>query len=284
MNKNYRIQEITTLDLPELQPYRTLRRSTEHVRDRIFVAEGEKVVRRLLASNLSIISMLMTKQWFEKIFPNDYNISNPIIFISEKSNIESIVGYHLHQGIMAVAKIPTEIQLDKLLEKNTPSLLFVALDNLVNSENVGIIVRNCAAFGVNAIIVGETSSSPYLRRAVRNSMGTVFKLPIIHSKNLAETLSELKTKYNVQIIGAHPHEKQSLYTSNFSEKICIVFGNEDEGISENILDICDDYIAIPMMNDVDSLNVACSSAVFLYEIRKQIDKNKFADPITGIGK
>ncbi len=273
MYKNYRIQEITSLDLPELLPYRTLRRTTEHVRNRIFVAEGEKVVRRLLASNLTIISMLMTKKWFESLFPNDYNTSNPFIFIAEKNDIENIVGYHLHQGIMAVAKIPTEVQLEKLLSAKTQSLVLVALDNLVNSENVGIIVRNCAAFGVDAIIVGETSSSPYLRRAVRNSMGAVFKLPIIHSKNLEETILNIKKDYKVHLIGTHPHEKKLLYQSKFSDRLCIVFGNEDTGISKKILDICDNHIAIPMMNDVDSLNVACSSAVFLYEIRKQINKN-----------
>jgi tRNA G18 (ribose-2'-O)-methylase SpoU len=272
--------EVTSLDLPELQPYRTLRRPLEHIRDGIFVAEGEKVVRRLLSSDLTIVSMLMTPQWYKQLFNTEHpssitpsprlsTIQLQTIFIAEKFLLESIVGFNLHQGIMAVAKVPTQKTLEELIVGVTKPHLLIALDGLVNSENVGVIVRNCGAFGVDGIIIGENSSSPYLRRAVRNSMGAVFGLPVVHSSNLVESFSMVKKNYSTKIIAAHLGEEHSILTTDLNGNICIVLGNEGEGISKTVLDACDMSVTIPMMNGTDSLNVASASAVFLYEARKQ---------------
>jgi tRNA G18 (ribose-2'-O)-methylase SpoU len=144
------------------------------------------------------------------------------------------------------------------------------LDGLTNSENLGVLVRNCAAFGVQALLVGETSSSPYLRRAVRNSMGTVFKLPVVHCANLVDTLSVLRDREQFHILAAHPHAEQNILAeTDFANSCCIVLGSEGEGISPTVLAACDAASMIPMQSGVDSLNVASASAVFLYEIFRQ---------------
>ncbi|TLY28322.1 MAG: hypothetical protein E6K56_10090, partial [Ignavibacteria bacterium] len=143
-----------------------------------------KVVRRLLDSNLPVISLLLTEEWYEKLLagsplpsrPMPPNIADASIFVAGKKLLESIVGFNLHQGIMAVAKMPADRSLEETLHNTSRPYLLVALDGLVSAENVGVVARNCAAFGVDAVISGETSSSPYLRRAVRNSMGAVFHL------------------------------------------------------------------------------------------------------------
>ncbi len=267
------ITNVTSLELPELQPYRTLRRPLEHIQQGIFVAEGTKVVDRLLHSSLEIHSILVTPEWYETLtlLPAGYLKleSIPSVFIAEKHLLENIVGYNLHQGIMAVARVPGNLQLSEFMPTlRTPHFL-VALDNLVNSENIGVIVRNCAAFGIDGIIVGETSSSPYLRRAVRNSMGTVFHMPIIHVEHLGESLTGLHQTYQTEVIAAHPHDEATIHNTDFTGNICIVLGHEGLGVSQTILDICTLRIAIPMENNTDSLNVASASAVFLYEARKQ---------------
>ena len=170
------LRRVTSLGAPELEPYRTLRRPLQHIRQGIFVAEGEKVVRRLLDSNLAVVSFLMTEEWYEKLLtgsplssrPAPPNIADASIYVAGKKLLESIVGFNLHQGIMAVAKMPESRSLDETLHNAGRPYLLVALDGLVSAENVGVVVRNCAAFGVDAVMSGETSSSPYLRRAVRN--------------------------------------------------------------------------------------------------------------------
>ncbi len=276
MNVTIDIKQITTLDLPELQPYRTLRRPLEHIRQGIFVAEGEKVVCRLLSSKCDIVSLLLTKEHFERLNPllSHPSRSNYSVYLAEKSLIETIVGFNLHQGIMAVAKVPNDLPLEDTIKQLQQPYLLVALDGLVNSENVGVVVRNCAAFGVYAILVGETSSSPYLRRAVRNSMGAVFNLPIIHNSNLVDSLNILRNRFNTKICAAHPHERKLIHETDISGNLCIIFGNEGNGISKQILEVCDEHISIPMSNEIDSINVASASAVFLYEIQKRKHLNR----------
>jgi len=171
---------------------------------------------------------------------------------------------------MALGKIPAQETLDSVLPRSSSPRLFVAMDGLANAENIGVLVRNCAAFGVQAILVSETSSSPYLRRAVRNSMGTVFKMPVVHCTNLAETLRTLQGFRQFKVYAAHPHtEEHSIQRSDFSGNCCIVFGNEGSGVSPQVLSACDMPVAIPMQSGVDSLNVASASAVFLYEVMRQ---------------
>jgi tRNA G18 (ribose-2'-O)-methylase SpoU len=266
-----KITRVTSLEIPELQPYRTLRRSTDHHRQGLFVAEGEKVVRRLLESRLTTVSLLLTPEWYDKFTSMlEDRTTQPEVFIAEKPLLESIVGFHLHQGIMAVGRIPKHATLEDVAAKSPHPYLFVAIDGMTNSENLGVLVRNCAAFGVHALIVGETSSSPYLRRAVRNSMGTVFRLPVVEATNLVETLYTLRTNHATRTLAAHPRsDSKPIAEVELSGNCCIAFGSEGEGISPAVLQACDELITIPMQSGVDSLNVASASAVVLYEVQRQ---------------
>ena len=265
------IRPVETLEEPFLQPYRTLRRPLEHQREGIFVAEGEKVVRRLLESTLDVVSLLLTPEWLKVYQPTlESRAGNMQIFVAPKPIVESIVGFHLHQGIMAVAHIPKPPSLAEALEQSQHPRLLVAVEGLTNAENLGVLVRNCAAFDVDALLVGETSSSPYLRRAVRNSMGTVFRLPIVQLSDLVGTIHELRSAWGVHVIAAHPHtDRKVLHQAASDGDCCIVFGSEGEGVSADVLAACDESVAIPMKDGVDSLNVASASAVFLYETQRQ---------------
>jgi tRNA G18 (ribose-2'-O)-methylase SpoU len=265
------IYHIETLDAPGLEPYKTLRQTADHRKQGIFVAEGDKVVARLLESRIEPLSFLLTPEWFEVHRAHLESLPGTIaVFVGDKALLNTIVGFHLHQGIMAVAKIPESPSLAEAVKLSKKPLLFVAVEGMTNSENLGVLIRNCAAFGVQALIVGENSSSPYLRRAVRNSMGTIFKLPVLQTENLITTLSELNTLFSVHVVAAHPHSEQtSLPTVDFQRNICVVFGSEGSGISSGVLAACNESAAIPMSNGVDSLNVSNASAVFLYEVARQ---------------
>jgi len=265
-----KILEVTDLQMPGLEPYRTLRRPVEHQKKGIFVAEGEKVVRRLLESKIPVHSLLITPEWFS-VYQRLIETRNEeiTVFLAPKRLVESIVGFHLHQGIMAVASIPSPVRLEEVMRFADTPYLFVAIDGLTNAENLGVLVRNCVAFGVHALLVGETSSNPFLRRAVRNSMGAVFKLPVVQVEQLADTLDALRRE-RVLTIAAHPHMEQTrLWDVDVRRSCCLVFGSEGAGISERVLSHCEVHAAIPMQNGVDSLNVASASAVFLAEVMRR---------------
>jgi tRNA G18 (ribose-2'-O)-methylase SpoU len=285
-----RIQTITSFDAPEVAPYRTMRRSSEHDVLGIFVAEGEKVVRRLLASQFTVVSIVLPEKWLAEFRPllEARPEDNITVFIAEKTFLESLTGFSLFQGILAVGKIPPPASLAEILARSPKPQLLVAVDELANAENLGALMRNCVAFGVHALLVGETSSSPYLRRSVRNSMGAIFQLPIWEVKlanaavqirrddpapfSLAQTLRDLRAR-GIRCIAAHPHANgRTLSQADFSGDCCVVFGSEGNGISPAVLAACDEAVEIPMLNEVDSLNVGAAAAVFLYEVNRQRGK------------
>jgi tRNA G18 (ribose-2'-O)-methylase SpoU len=294
----FHVQKITSLDLPEIAPYRTMRRPLEHERQGIFVAEGEKVVRRLLESRFEVVSVLLPEKHLEVFRPLlEARPEKLTVYLADKKLLESLIGFSMYQGQLAVGKIPPPASLDDILSNNPKPLLLVAVDALTSAENLGALVRNCVAFGVQALIVGETSSSPFLRRAVRNSMGTILQLPVLElnnrrgelheslipgmklgtrvtrpSETLAQTMQSLRAR-GVRCIAAHPHaDGKTLSQADFTGDCCIIFGSEGNGISTAVLEVCDEAVAVPMPPTVDSLNVGAAAAVFLYEASRQRKK------------
>ena len=265
------IERIFTIDSPGMECYSTLKRPLDHYEKGLFVIEGDKVVKRFLDSSLTLVSVLFTDKWLEVFRENIEQRDEPVkVYVASIEHLAQIVGYNYHHGIMAVGKLPAALTLDEAVADVKEPRLVVALDKLDNSENTGVLVRNCGACGVHALVVGETSADPYLRRAVRNSMGTVFRVPVVKSKSLRESLLTLKTQYGFQIIAAHPRvDSLPLYRAELTKDICIVFGNEGDGVSQEIIDICDYTVSIPMAPGIDSFNVACASAIMLYEANRQ---------------
>lgn len=261
---------VATLDLPELAPYRTLRRAVDHVREGIFIAEGGRVVDRLLTSDLGVVSALLTPEWVERLRPQLESRKDPLaVFVAPVALVERIVGFHYHQGAMAVGRIPAARPLQESLAIAPRPRLAVALDGLTSAENVGTIVRNCAAFAVAALLVGETTASPWLRRAVRNSMGTVLSLSVHPAPALASVLGALRSGHGFRLVAATPAGSMPLHEASLVNDCCLVFGHEGLGVSPEVLAVCDETVAIPMPPEVDSLNVASATAVFLYEARRQ---------------
>jgi tRNA G18 (ribose-2'-O)-methylase SpoU len=229
------------------------------------------VVQRLLASNLDVVSILITESWLPECRYDLERRPEPVtVYVSPVQLLKGIVGFNYHQGIMAVGKVPPPIPLPDLCTSRCIPQLFVAFDFLSSTENSGVILRNCAACGVTAILSGPTSTDPYLRRSVRNSMGNIFKLAVHYSDDLAQTLTLLRREYGFTVTAAHLSPGSvSMHKINFTGNHCIVFGNEQHGVSGGVLDICDNVAVIPMQPGVDSYNVGCASAIMLHEAFRQ---------------
>lgn len=268
----FRVLPIESLDLPELQPYRTMRQSQGHHDQGIFVAEGVKVVRRLLQSRFTVVSVLLPERWvseFEPLLKTRPEQDIPVYVAAGKHVLEELIGFSMFQGVLAVGRIPKKLSVADILELGARPRLFAAVDGLANAENLGALARNCAAFNVQALIVGETSGSPFLRRSVRNSMGTIFDLPVAETPNLVQSLRDLRER-GIRCVAAHPHAAgRTLSQADFTGDCCILFGSEGTGISPAVLEACDEAVAIPMTPTVDSLNVGAAAAVFLYEANRQ---------------
>src|SRR6201987_3356716 len=111
----FRVQNIHSLDLPDLQPYRTMRRQTEHRQQGIFVAEGEKVVRRLLESRFGVVSVLLPEKWLHDLKPSLEARPEAVqVVVGEKKLLETLTVFSMYQGLLAVGKIPASRSLKAL--------------------------------------------------------------------------------------------------------------------------------------------------------------------------
>src|SRR5262245_53741235 len=134
----FQVQDIDSLDLPELQPYRTMRWQMEHRQQGIFVAEGEKVVRRLLESRFTVVSLLLPEKWLAELKPLlQARLENVRVFVAEKTLLESLTGFSMYQGLLAVGKVPTQPSLEEILSRNGKPWLLAAVEGLSNAENLG---------------------------------------------------------------------------------------------------------------------------------------------------
>jgi tRNA G18 (ribose-2'-O)-methylase SpoU len=184
----------------------------------------------------------------------------------------AIVGYAMHEGVMALAVVPEMPYLSEYVR--TIALPAVCLCGVADAENVGAIVRNCAAFGVRSLIVDSATCSPYLRRAVRVSLGGIFALAVYRTANLPAALEEMKhyRPLSHSVALETSPKAHSLATFPLSEESVFIFGSEAHGIPQEVLSVCDAVVQIPMMpiadtDAVNSLNVAASTAIALYHWR-----------------
>ncbi len=227
-----------------------------------FIADGEKAVLRLLQSPLEVISIILTLPFFEKYQKEilEKNIPEDKIYVAEKIEISKFLGYRIHQGIMALGKIPTSLPYSSL------SFPILALNKVMDAENVGAIVRTALAFGVTNLLIDRDTCNPYIRRAVRASMGHVFTCQISQVNCLEEALHFYRSKKGTIIgTGSDAKNAKNIYSFQFPNPYVLVLGNEGAGMDISILEICDHVIQIPMKNSVNSLNVASAASVLLFQ-------------------
>src|SRR6266850_3751438 len=232
----YEVHPIDSIDDPRLVPYRTMRRQFDHFAQEIFIAEGEKVVHRLLETSIPMISLVMPEREVAQFEAQLRQRSEQIsVFTAPKPVLEKLTGFQLYRGVLGLAKVPPASTLDQILSTGSSPRLFVALDGLSNAENLGSVVRNAVAFGVQGLLLNAACAPPYLRRAVRSSMGTIFKVPYMQTTDLPKALQEL-SRLGVRIIAAHPHTTEKTVTeATFATDCCVVFGSEGHGLSDELL-------------------------------------------------
>jgi tRNA G18 (ribose-2'-O)-methylase SpoU len=258
-----------TASFADLEPYTNLKLSRT---GSLFIAEGEKVVSRLLASDLEIVSLYLTKEHFDdkrtQIEAHDQAEIVQVI-LATKNDMECIVGFPLHQGIMAAARIPSEPDLDEVIARSGRPLLFIVLDTIADAENIGSIYRTALAIGASAIIINNKSVSPWIRRAVRVSMGAVFTIPTITVTDHIETIQLLTSRQISTFAAEVTPSARPVWDIDLTGDIAVLFGSEGYGIGRQLLEQCSGVIQIPMSNDVNSLNIGIAQGMVLYEILRQ---------------
>ncbi len=175
-----------------------------------------------------------------------------------------------HQGVVAQMAAIEYADLDSMLDavpqSDTP--LFMVLDGVTDVRNFGAIARSAECAGAHGIIVSLKNAAPVNAEAIKSSAGALSRIPVCRVGSLRNTLKRLQSE-GMQVVGASEKATGLLYDADMKTPTVIVMGSEDEGISGEILKLCDRQIAIPLKGDIRSLIVSAAAAVILFEAVRQ---------------
>ncbi|WP_375003682.1 TrmH family RNA methyltransferase [Aeromicrobium sp. CTD01-1L150] len=251
------------VDLRDVQ----LRQAVEGERG-IFLAEGEKVVRRALQAGHRPRSFLMAPRWVESLADVMAEQDAPC-FVMDEASIEQLTGFHVHRGALAALERPDLLSAVEVLHR---ARRVAVLEDLSDHTNVGAVFRSVAAFGFDAVLLSPRCADPLYRRAIKVSMGTVFALPYARIDHWYGGPALLRdagfTTYAMTLADdAVPLDA----VDRDVDRLAVVLGSEGHGISEHWQRECDVRVTIPMAERVDSLNVAASAAVACWQLRGRRD-------------
>jgi tRNA G18 (ribose-2'-O)-methylase SpoU len=254
---------VTDADDPRLVDYRALKdRDLSAEGGGRFIAESERVVRRLIESGLGIHSILVTPTRFDALGAALTGVSCPV-FVSEQTLLNQIAGFHVHRGCLAVGQRPSAAVIPD------GARTIVVLEDLVDADNLGASVRNAAAFGVDALVLSPRCADPFYRKAIRVAIGATFTLPIVRLATWPEDLRALRSRFGFSLLGAVIDPNATpLAAADRPAKIALLLGSEGPGLTAAARAACDRLIAIPMAAGADSLNVATAGAVALFHLQQ----------------
>lgn len=237
---------ITSKDNNRIKQIRKLLNKKYSLEKGFFVVEGENLVEEAIKNNLLIDLFVLVGNECKYNFKYDE------------------VTYDVMKSISDLKSTPRILGIAKIKESKEIGNRIILLDDIQDPGNAGTIIRNAVAFGVDTVIFSKTSVSPFNEKTLRSTGGMIFNINIIID-DLSNIISNIKDK-NIKVIGTSLNTSKSLETLEKIDNFAIIFGNEGNGVSKEILQLCDEVIKINMSNKCESLNVAVSSGIVLYNL------------------
>ena len=260
------LQQVHTPSDPALDEYRglrdvTLRKSLE-AEHGLFIAEGEKVIRRAVAAGYQVRSMLMSPRWVESLSDVVEATTAPV-YVADEALVESVSGFHVHRGALASFERRPLPSLDSVLAGARRVLV---LEDVNDHTNVGAIFRNAAAFGMDAVLLSPRCADPLYRRSIKVAMGAVFSVPWTRIDDW-HAGPDLLRDAGFRVVALTPAaDADDIGSAVLGEQVALLLGSEGHGLSSRWMQAADLRVRIPINAHVDSLNVASTSAVACYAI------------------
>ncbi|MEV6008509.1 RNA methyltransferase [Streptomyces sp. NPDC051976] len=265
--------ELITIDDPDdprLHDYTSLtdvelRRRREPA-EGLFIAEGEKVIRRARHAGYRMRSMLLSAKWVDVMRDVIDELPAPVYAVTPEL-AEQVTGYHVHRGALASIQRKPLLPPEELLAAGRR---FAVFEDIVDHANLGAAFRNAAALGVDAVFLTPRCADPLYRRAVKVSMGAVLQVPWTRLPSWPKDM-ELFRRHGI-VTAALCLADKSITVDELAarryDKLALMLGTEGDGLTIDALRAADEWVRIPMAAGVDSLNVAAASAVAFYATRQ----------------
>ncbi|MEU7257203.1 RNA methyltransferase [Streptomyces rimosus] len=232
----------------------------------LFIAEGEKVIRRAGQAGYAMRSMLLSAKWVE-VMGDVIEAATAPVYVVDPALAERVTGYHVHRGALAsMARKPLPTATELLARPGTRRIAL--LEGIVDHGNLGTIYRSAAALGIEAVLLSADCADPLYRRSVKTSMGAVFTIPYARLAPGRHAL-EVVREADFKLLALTPDEKATALGELRSEpddQLALMLGSEGHGLSQDWMCAADEWVRIPMSHGVDSLNIAAAAAISFYSL------------------
>ena len=249
-----------------------------------FVVEGIKLVDEALEYG-NVLDIIVSESLYEEIVSGDLarngllsdNGKHIIKQVKQGTSLtvvsdavfKSVSETITPQGILAEVEMPKHRLLEeKFLEiayEKTGKIKLLILEDTADPGNMGTIMRTAEAAGVTGVIMGKGTVDIFNPKVVRSTMGSIFRLPFAYVDDLKAVILRLK-RDGISFYATHLKGKESYRDISYSDKAGIFIGNEARGLSDEIANLADTYVIIPMQGKVESLNAAVAAALMMYEV------------------
>ncbi|MFN6130617.1 MAG: TrmH family RNA methyltransferase [Planctomycetota bacterium] len=270
------IDRVASLDDRRLNPYRHLRTSNLTRFSGRFIAESRPLVARLLASPLAVESVLIDEKFLDEAITWIPEAVSMLVVPSDW--ITQLVGFHFHRGYLGCGIRPEP--LDWLQETREGRLAAgenwtgAYLIGVQDPENMGSILRSCAAFGIEDVLIGPQCVDPFARRVLRVSMGNAFKLKLYDAPEPVEALAAMHELGIETVAACLRDDSVELTQWQRRDPTAVLLGNEAHGLPAAILDSVTQRVKISMALGTDSLNVSVAAGIFLHRARPHNPESK----------
>jgi TrmH family RNA methyltransferase len=255
---------LTSLQNPLVKQLRRLHRAKDRREQQLFLLEGTHLLEEAYAVQASLDVVCYTEGWrsrHEALWQHLSEVAQRVELVSPDV-LKAISTTVEPDGVVATAeRIYTQSSLHF-------AQLGLVLETIQDPGNLGTIIRTAAATGADGLLVSDNSVDLDHPKVLRSSAGQWFRLPMAVSADLKTDILKFKAE-GMQVISTVPTAPQTYWEVDFCLPSLILLGNEGAGLSQELNDLADQQVTIPLSPDVESLNVAISAALILYEVRRQ---------------
>lgn len=258
------MQYITSKENSLIKNVKKLKEKKHRVKEGLFLIEGFRFIEEAIKSSYNVKYIFIDESSPSELYDKyikKYNLNDSTYMVS-KNIFNAIASTETPQGSVAVIE-------DKKLPVVDCEGFYVLVDKVQDPGNLGTIIRTAHASGSLGIIMTKGTVDIYNEKTLRSTMGSIFNIPIIEDKDLS-FVNELRNK-GFKVITSSLDTENNFYDVDLSGKVIISVGNEGNGISEEIYNISDEKVKIPMPGGAESLNVSVASAIMMYEVVRQKD-------------
>lgn len=248
---------ITSVQNIQVKNWRKLHTRKYRSKTKRFLVEGFHLIEEAYHSDWNIETIIVQEGIESPAWMSDEGI----VTVSERV-FKEISQTESPQGIAAV------IEMKQLQKENENHILLI--DAIQDPGNLGTIIRTADAAGFSSICLGSGTVDPFNEKVIRASQGSIFHIPIFHA-SLIDEISKLKAK-GFTVYASSLRRAKNYLEIDYGEKSALILGNEGAGVNDEIIDLADDIIKIPIYGKAESLNVSVAAGILMYQMRNYLHK------------